>query len=70
MNINEFQYVWTTEKDDYVLVSSEFGYGIINQKTRMMLCISDDETEDAVVEKMLEAGNRVYKDINEALPGD
>ena len=70
MNINEFEYVWTTEKDDYVLVNSEYGYGIVNQKTKMALCISDDELENAIIEKMKTCGNRIYEDILEALPED
>ena len=51
MNISEFQYLWTTEKNDYVLTNSEFGYGIINQKTHMIPCISDEEEEEIVIGK-------------------
>ena len=69
-NIDDFEYAWTTAKDDYVLVNSEFGYGIVNQKTQMALCISDEALEDAVIEKMRESGNRVYESILEALPKD
>ncbi len=51
MNISEFQYLWTTEKNDYVLANSEFGYGIINQKIHMIPCISDEEEEEIVIGK-------------------
>ena len=57
------------KKDNYVLVNSEFGYGIINQKTHMIPCVSDEE-EEIAIKKMLEVGNRVYEDINEALSND
>ena len=66
MNVSEFSYVWTTEKNDYVLVDSEFGYAIVNKREQTVLCISDEETDAAVVEKMLEAGCRVYSNIKDA----
>ncbi len=31
MNIDEFSFLWTSEKDVYVLVNTEFGYGIVNK---------------------------------------
>lgn len=66
MNISEFSYLWTTKKDEYVLVNTEYGYGIINKKTQMYLSISDDELEKAIIQKMLDEGNKTYEDINEA----
>ena len=32
MNIDEYSYIWTTEKEEWVLVNTEFGYAIINKK--------------------------------------
>lgn len=66
MNVSEFCYVWTTNKNDFVLVDSEFGYAIINKREQTMLCISDEETDAAVVAKMLEAGCKVYASIQDA----
>ena len=66
MDISEFSYVWTTQKRDFVLVKSEYGYAIVNKREQTMLCISDDETDEAVVEKMLEEGCSVYEDILDA----
>lgn len=66
MDISEFSYVWTTQKRDYVLVKSEYGYAIVNKREQTMLCISDDDVDAAVVEKMLEEGNLVYEDILDA----
>jgi hypothetical protein len=66
MDISEFSYVWTAQKRDFVLVKSEYGYAIVNKRDQTMLCISDDETDAAVVEKMLEEGCSVYEDILDA----
>ena len=66
MDISEFSYVWTTQKRDYVLVRGEYGYAIVNKREQTMLCISDDDVDAAVVEKMLEEGNLVYEDILDA----
>ena len=43
MGIREFSYVWTTEKDDYALVETDYGYAVINKRAQMMLCISDGD---------------------------
>ena len=66
MSINEYGYLWTTEKEDWVLVNTEFGYGIVNKKSQMALMISDEELENAIIERMKSSGNRIYNDINEA----
>lgn len=66
MDVSEFSYVWTTQKRDYELVKSEYGYAIINKREQTMLCISDDETDAAVVKRMLEEGCSVYEDILDA----
>ena len=66
MDISEFTYVWTTRKSDHALVKSEYGHAIVNKREQTMLCISDDETDAAVIEKMLEEGCAVYEDILDA----
>lgn len=66
MDINEYSYIWTIEKDDYVLVNTEFGFGIVNKKKQMVLSISNDELEKAIIKKMLDEGNKTYENINEA----
>lgn len=66
MDIDDFSYIWTSEKDDYVLVNTEFGFGIVNKKKQMVLSISNDELEIAIIKKMLDEGNKTYEDINEA----
>ncbi len=66
MNIEEYKYLWESDKADWVLANTEYGYGIANKKTQMALLVSDDELEDAIIAKMLESGNRVYENINDA----
>lgn len=66
MNIEEYSYLWTTEKEDTVLVNTEFGYGIVNKKQHTVLSISDTSTSQAVIKKMLEEGNKIYENILDA----
>ena len=66
MNIEEFNYLWTTQKEEYVLVNTEFGYGIVNKKNHTVLSISNESIEEKVIQKMLSEGNRIYNNILEA----
>lgn len=64
--LKEFEYLLTTHKDDWVLVSTEYEYAIINKKTQSILIIDDEELDSAVINKMLESGNTIYEDLNKA----
>lgn len=66
MNIDEFSYLWTTQKEESVLVKTEHGYGIVNKKERTVLLIEDDDLAEKVINKMLQEGNRTYENILEA----
>ncbi len=66
LNIDDYSYLWTTEKKNWVLVNTEYGYGIVNKQSQMALVISDEELENTIIEKMKSSGNCVYKDIIEA----
>lgn len=66
MNIEEFNYLWTTQKEEYVLVNTEFGYGIVNKKNHTVLSISNECLEEKIIQKMLSEGNRIYNNILEA----
>ncbi len=66
MNIEEFSYLWTTQKDEFVLVNTEYGFGIVNKKEQMVLSISDPDLEKAVIQKMQDEGNLVYDNILDA----
>ena len=66
MCIDDYKYLWTTEKDSWVLVNTEHGYAIVNKKDQKALLVSNEKLADALVEKMLNAGNRTYENINDA----
>lgn len=66
MGIENYSYLWNEKKKEYVLVKSDLGYGIINKKEKSMLLICDEELEQEIITKMLESGNKVYDDINQA----
>ena len=66
MDINEYSYLWTTKKEEFVLVNTEYGYGIVNKKDQTVLSISDEDVEEAVIKKMIDEGNRMYKNILDA----
>lgn len=63
MDLSKYQYIWGEEKPDWALVNSPYGYGIVNIRTQMMLMISDDELEKALIRKMEESGNAKYDSI-------
>ena len=66
MNVSDYEYLWTTEKGNWVLVSTAYGYGIVNKKTRSMLVVSDDALENALIERMQAEGCKMYSNINDA----
>lgn len=66
MNLDEFKHMWESEKDDWVLVNTKYGYAVVNKRTQMALLVSDDELEKAVIRRMLEEGNRIYDNITDA----
>lgn len=64
--MNEYEYLWTTEKNDWVLINSELGYGIINKKTHSILMVSDSELEKTLIDKMIEEGCKTYNSLDDA----
>ena len=66
MNLSEYEYLWTTEKEKWVLVNTEFGYGIINKYSQSMLFVSNDELETAIIERMKSEGCKIYENIKDA----
>lgn len=65
-DISKYNYLWKDEKNDWVLVNIENGYGIVNNRTKMMLLVEDDNLADALIRKMIESGNKKYDSIQEA----
>ncbi len=39
MNIDEYKFLWESEKADWALVNSEYGYGMVNKITQMALVV-------------------------------
>lgn len=66
MDISEFDYLWTTEKDDWVLVNLEYDYCIIDKRRQMLLHVDSSELKEALVQKMLSEGNKTYESILDA----
>ncbi len=66
MDIKEYKYLWTTEKSDWVLVNTTFGYGIVNKTKQMVLSVSDEELERVLTDQMLSNGCKVYENIKDA----
>ena len=65
--LNEYSYIWDRDKEKYVLLDDETGKSIwsINGKELMFFLIEDDALADLIIEKMLNAGNKVYNSIVE-----
>ena len=66
MNLSEYEYLWTTEKEKWVLVNTDHGYGIVNKYSQSMLFVSDDELETALIERMKSEGCKIYGNIKDA----
>lgn len=66
MNLVEYEYLWGKEQNNWVLVNTSYGYCIVNKREQSALLVSDDDLEDALIEKMLVAGNKTYENINDA----
>ncbi|WP_167569124.1 hypothetical protein [Brevibacillus migulae] len=64
MNLEEFQYIWTTNREEYVLVKVKSdGYAIFNKADSTALIIEDDDIYEAVIKKMLDNGCEVLERI-------
>ncbi|MCM3269950.1 hypothetical protein [Paenibacillus elgii] len=53
MDIKEYEFLWTTQKDIHALQKMSNGYLIINIQDNTALIIEDDDISDAVVKEML-----------------
>jgi len=60
--VDTYSYIWTTEKDKWVLVESklsgEYSITYITPRSSGGLIIEDDEIYELVIQKMIEEGNR------------
>lgn len=53
MDLKEFEFLWTSQKNLYKLQTMSSGYLIINILDNTALIIEDDSISDAVVNEML-----------------
>jgi len=65
MNISEYQYLWNEERNDWVLVNTPYGYGIVNIRTSMMLMVSDSKLKQTIIHKMEQEGIKRYDSIDD-----
>ena len=65
--LEEYSYIWQTDKDKYVLLNDELGNSIlfIKGKEIMFFLIEDDVLLDLIISKMMEHGNKIYNSIAE-----
>ena len=65
--LDEYSYIWQTDKDKYVLLNDELGNSIlfIKEKEIMFFLIEDDALLDLIMSKMMEHGNKIYNSIAE-----
>ena len=66
MDVSRYEYLWKDEKDQWVLVDSPYGYGIVNVQSQSILMVSDPELKRNLIKKMEEAGCRKYSTISAA----
>ena len=66
MRLDDYNYLWTTERKSWVLVNTKHGYAIVNKDSQTALLVCCDELADALIAQMLKSGNKVYENINEA----
>ncbi|MBO4461117.1 MAG: hypothetical protein J5778_10760 [Clostridiales bacterium] len=64
--MKDHEYLWTTEKNNWVLVNTEYGYGIINKKNQSMLMVSDSDLKESLIKKMIEEGCKIYDSLDDA----
>lgn len=60
-------YLWTTEKEDWALIKTDFGYAIVNLRDQMMLLVSEANLKEYLINKMIEEGCKIYNSMEEAM---
>lgn len=65
--LDEYSYIWQTDKDKYVLLNDELGKSIlfIKEKEIMFFLVEDDALLDLIISKMMQYGNKIYNSIAE-----
>ena len=60
-----YEYLWTSEKSDWVVIKKDYDYSIINRTTHMFFLIEDDDLNNQLAAMMIMMGNEVFSDIKE-----
>lgn len=65
--LDDYSYIWETDKDKYVLLDDDLGKSIlfIKEKEIMFFLVEEDALVDSIISKMLENGNKIYNNISE-----
>lgn len=61
MDIGQYEYLWTNENYEYVLVKGDSGYSIENRISNEFLLLENEKLMQEIVEKMLFKGVPVYE---------
>ncbi|OAB34380.1 hypothetical protein [Paenibacillus glacialis] len=64
MSLEEYKYIWTENRKEYVLVKMKDGdYSIFNRMDKIALIIEDDDIYDAVINEMLKSKCEIVDSI-------
>lgn len=63
--LDEYSYIWQSDKDKYVLLNDELGKSIlfIKEKEIMFFLVEDEVLLELIISKMMEHGNKIYNSI-------
>ncbi|MGK5511764.1 hypothetical protein [Brevibacillus formosus] len=53
MDLDNYKLIWTTGKENYVLVKMDGRYFVCNRVTNTLLLIEDEDLHEAIVNEML-----------------
>jgi len=61
MDISQYEYLWTNDNYNYVLVKTSTGYLIVDRFTNGVLLIEDEKLAYQIEEKMLQRGVPIFE---------
>ncbi len=66
-DLEKYDYIWSTDKDKYVLIDDDFEKSIlcVNEKKVVFVLLEDDTLTKNIIDNMLKSGNKTYNSINE-----
>lgn len=60
-----YEYMWTTEQKNWIVIKDKYEYSIINKTSHMFLLVEDDELNNQIASMMIMMGNEVVTSIEE-----